>query len=79
MDRICTEAMTYRGVPVGVGQTFDVDPQDVPILLLTCRIDPLDGEQGYSRGPIGPIPMTREMVAQQDTQPRRGRYARKAI
>lgn len=78
MERVCTEAMTYRGVPVRVGEAFDVDPKDVGTLLLWCRIEPLDGEQGYMRGPVGPIRMTREMVAQPAAESRRGRYARKA-
>lgn len=77
MERICTEAMTYRGLPVRVGQAFDVDAQDVDILLLTSRIAPVDGEQGYMRGPLGPIPLTREMVAQQAEPRGRGRYSRK--
>jgi hypothetical protein len=63
MERICTEAMTYRGVHVRVGERFDVDSQDVGTLLLWCRIEPLEGEQGYTRGPVGPIPLTRDMRA----------------
>lgn len=54
MQRIAKVAQEYAQRQIKVGETFDVEPQDVHLLLTIGRIEPVAGETGY---------VTRDMTA----------------
>lgn len=56
MQRVARIEQTYALRPVKVGEPFEVEPQDVEILLKLGRIEPEDGEVGYVISEIGPVP-----------------------
>lgn len=51
MERTAKVAQEYRGKALKSGEKFDVEPQHVALLLAIGRIEPLEGEPGYSADP----------------------------
>jgi hypothetical protein len=53
MERISKVEQRYAARTVGVGEPFDVHPNDVRVLLALGRIVPIRGEDGYVAMPAG--------------------------
>lgn len=47
MERISKTDHEYAGVKLTAGDRFNVEPQDVRLLLVLGRIEPEEGEPGY--------------------------------
>ncbi len=76
--RVAKIAHDYAGVARGVGIMFDVEDQDVCIMLLAGLIEPMEGDPGYVATNIQasePVHyQTRDMAADRTKRP----YNRKA-
>lgn len=47
IERTAKVAQEYAGRYIKVGETFEVEPQHVTLLLTIGRIEPEEGEPGY--------------------------------
>lgn len=70
--RISKVAQEYAQRQIGVGETFDVEPQDVALLLTLDRIEPeTKDETAAEAAPY----LTRDLAAQRVKRP----YNRKSV